>query len=422
MKYSVLLLSFAIVSKATFCQSETLRKYHPDFSAPAGAPYTAENIKIPAPAGHVLAGTLTIPRERKAIRLAVVTITGSSPQDRDHNTTDGLGDYRIFGQLADTLGRRNIAVLRMDDRGVGESTGDFWSATSPERADDIRTGIAYLRTRPELAGVRIALVGLSEGGMIAPMIAETDTSLAGIALLAGPASIGRDILEEQLRYFIMQQSDIREDRRDSAYRAGEKEFFERMETNPWLRYYWSYDPLKTARKVSAVPVYILQGKNDRNVPWTEAQRLADAFRAAGNSHVSMRIFENTNHIFLTDAVGNPDKYSTLHSFAVSNEIWDVLQTGWQHYKPAEHEPCPNSARLLLMVFGKGTNQVVDLQWFIFSSERYFPWQIICITLIANSPFTNLKFIVYENHQQRSASNTSNGIVRPVFTTNINGAG
>lgn len=162
----------------------------PDYSAPADAPYTAREVRIATTAGHTLVGTLTIPRGAAGPVPAVVTITGSSPQDRDNNTPYG-GPYRIFRQVADTLGRRGIAVLRMDDRGVGESTGNFASSTTAQRADDFREGIAYLRTLREIDGRRIALVGLSEGGAIAPMIAATDPSLRGIVLLAGPASTGR---------------------------------------------------------------------------------------------------------------------------------------------------------------------------------------------------------------------------------------
>src|SRR5690606_9943515 len=132
------------------------------------------------------------------------TITGSSPQDRDHNTIDGNGEYRVFRQLADTLGRRGISVLRMDDRGVGASTGDFWSATTLDRAEDIREGIKYLRQRKDINGSPIFLVGLSEGAMIAPLVASTDSTIAGIVLMAGPASIGHEILAEQSRYRIIQ--------------------------------------------------------------------------------------------------------------------------------------------------------------------------------------------------------------------------
>src|SRR5690242_7480602 len=90
-----------------------------DYSAPAGAPYTAENVSVPTPRGYALVGTLTLPRgaNRSHPVPAIVTITGTGPQDRDEYL--GLQGYRPFRQIADSLGRRGIAVLRMDDRGVG---------------------------------------------------------------------------------------------------------------------------------------------------------------------------------------------------------------------------------------------------------------------------------------------------------------
>lgn len=296
----------------------------PDFSAPTGAPCTAEEVIIKTAAGHSLAGTLTLPKNSSRPVAAVVTITGSSPQGRDHNTTDGNGGYRIFRQLADTLGRRGIAMLRMDDRGVGASTGDFWSATTPDRADDIREGIAYLRSHTGIDASRIALVGLSEGGMIAPLIASTDTTLAGIVLMAGPFSTGKEILAEQIRYRIMEDSKIPEEQRDSAFKVEQADYERMREKLPWLRYFWSYDPAATARKVRNVPVLILQGTTDRNVSWTEAEKLAGTFREAGNTQVSVRILQNVNHIFLADADGNPEKYSSLSSFDVSPGILSII--------------------------------------------------------------------------------------------------
>ncbi|HEV2150346.1 MAG TPA: alpha/beta fold hydrolase [Longimicrobiaceae bacterium] len=294
-----------------------------DYSAPAGAPYTAEEVRIETAAGHTLVGTLTIPKNATGRVPAVVTITGSSRQDRDHNTPYG-GPYRIFRQVADTLGRRGIAVLRMDDRGVGQSTGDFESATTADRADDIRAGLAYLRGRQDIDGRRLGLVGLSEGGAIAPMIAATDPALDGIVLLAAPASTGRQILEYQGRYNIEQKEAIRPEQRDSVYRSELAKVEARLHEEPWLRFFLSYDPLQTARRVRQVPVLILHGTTDRNVPPADAQRLAEAFRRAGNRDVTVRMFEDMNHIFLRDPDGNPSKYESLPSFEVAPEVLGTI--------------------------------------------------------------------------------------------------
>ena len=295
----------------------------PDYSAPADAPYTAREVRIATAAGHTLAGTLTIPRSAAGPVPAVVTITGSSAHDRDNNTPFG-GPYRIFRQVADTLGRRGIAVLRMDDRGVGESTGNFASSTTAQRADDIRAGIAYLRTLREIDGARIGLVGLSEGGVIAPMIAATDTALRGIVLLAAPASTGREIMEFQLRYAIEQNGSTPPAQRASVYRDEAAKLDARIPGEPWMRFFLSYDPLRTAARLRRVPVLILQGTTDRNVPPGDAQKLAGALRRAGNGDVTVRMFEGFNHIFLHDPDGNPRKYEALPSFVVGPQVLGAI--------------------------------------------------------------------------------------------------
>ena len=120
----------------------------PDYSAPADASYTAENVWVPTPAGHKLAGTLTLPKgaNRGKPVGAIVTVTGSGAQDRDEAI--GLPGFRPFRQIAEALASRGIAVLRMDDRGTGESGGSFKGSTSADFAEDARAGLAYLRTRP----------------------------------------------------------------------------------------------------------------------------------------------------------------------------------------------------------------------------------------------------------------------------------
>ncbi|MBC5994919.1 alpha/beta hydrolase family protein [Pontibacter cellulosilyticus] len=298
----------------------------PDYSAPPGAPYTAEDVRIQTKAGHVLAGTLTIPKNAVKPVPVVVTITGSSPQDRDHNTPFG-GDYRIFRQLADELGRNGVAVLRMDDRGVGKSTGNFESATTPERADDIREGIAFVKQHKAIDKNRVALVGLSEGGMIAPMIAKTNSTLNGIVIMAGPASTGKDILKYQLLNSLDQSKEISQEKKEEAFQQAMKEYTKEAENNPWLRYFLTYDPLATAKQVKQVPVLILQGTTDKNVPPGDAKELEKAFKQAGNKDVTLKMFNNFNHVFLHDPNGNPKNYQNLKSFEVSPE---VLQTiiGW----------------------------------------------------------------------------------------------
>ncbi|HVX38417.1 MAG TPA: alpha/beta fold hydrolase [Gemmatimonadaceae bacterium] len=249
------------------------------YDAPADAPYTAEEVVVQTPQGLHLSGTLTLPKARPRGRApAVVTITGSGAEDRDEEST-AIPGYRPFRELADTLGRRGIAVLRLDDRGVNGSEAGPAGATSADFANDIRAGVAYLRSRPEIDAARIGLVGHSDGGMIAPMVAETDTALKAIVLMAGTASTGREISMDQLAY---------------------------------------------------APVLILQGLTDRQVPPSEATKLAAAFRAGGNTHVTVRTFPETNHLFVADSLGAPmdvtgkPRYPSLPSLHVRKEVLGAI--------------------------------------------------------------------------------------------------
>lgn len=291
----------------------------PSYAAPAGAPYTAEEVRVPTPGGFALAGTLTRPTGVRGPVPVVVTITGSGPQDRDEYL--GLPGYRPFRQLADSLGRRGIAVLRLDDRGVGASGGTFEGATSRDFADDVRAALAYLRTRAAERGDvdprRLALLGHSEGGMIAPMVAADDPSVAALVLMAGPAYTGQRIAEFQQRDAIAARFPSAS--RDSVYAANQAGVRAALARSPWTRYWWTYDPLATARRVRA-PVLILQGATDRQVTPEQADTLAAALRAGGDRDVTVRVFPTTDHLFLADPSGAPAGYAALPSKAVRPEV------------------------------------------------------------------------------------------------------
>ena len=292
----------------------------PDYSAPAGAPYTAEEVTVRTPAGHTLAGTLTRPTGTGKVP-AVVTITGSGTQDRDEYIPFA-GGVRIFRQVADTLGRRGIAVLRLDDRGAGGSGGDI-NGTSADFADDIRAAVAFLRARADIDGARIALVGHSEGGMIAPMVAATDPRLAAIVLMAGPASTGRAIIDDQTANLVQGDSAIPAAAKDSALRATRAQFDSTAARSPWLRYFLMYDPIPTVRRVRQ-PVLILQGATDQQVRPMEAERLEAALRAAGNRRVTRTVFPDRNHLFLRDPDGFPGRYARLTNPRIDGEVLGTL--------------------------------------------------------------------------------------------------
>jgi dienelactone hydrolase len=299
------------------------------YAAPADAPYVAEDVVIHTPAGLRLTGTLTIPKGRPTGRApAIVTITGSGPQDRDEESPL-LPGIRPYAELADTLGRRGIAVLRLDDRGINGSDAGPSTATSADFADDIRAGIAYLRARPEIDAKRIGLVGHSEGAYIAPMIAATDTTLRGIVLLAGTASPGREIVAAQSRFAIDSIARVTGAARDSLLARTARSADSLALTQPWTKFFFDYDPSATARRVRT-PVLILQGETDTQVPPSEAAKLADAFRAGGNTRVTVRMFPETDHLFLADPNGafadasGELRYGTLPSLRVRKEVLGAI--------------------------------------------------------------------------------------------------
>ena len=296
-----------------------------DYSAPPGAPYIAVNVEVPTPMGHVLAGTLTLPlgasRERPVP--AIVTITGSGPTLRDEDLPGVLDGYRAFRQIADSLGRRGIAVLRMDDRGTGLSKGNFATATSADFAEDIRAGLAWLRARPEIDGKRLGLVGHSEGGLIAPMVALKESDLRGIVLLAGPGKRGREILTFQLTNLAKGDTSLNGAKLDSTLKHVPAVVDSLAQSTPWMKYFLSYDPLATARQVK-VPVLILNGATDQQVTPEQVPVLAAAFRKGGNKDVTVKVFPQMNHLFVHDPVGFPRNYAKLANPRVEPDVLGMI--------------------------------------------------------------------------------------------------
>ena len=294
----------------------------PEYSAPADAPYTSEDVRIPTPGGFSLAGTLTMPRGAAGPVPALVTITGSGLQDRD-GAIPMVRGYRPFRQVADTLSRHGVAVLRMDDRGYGMSGGSAAGATSADFADDIRAGLTWLRSHAGIDGGRLGLIGHSEGGIIAPMIAAVDTSLRGIVLMAGPAWTGRRVVESQNAYLLRTSREAVPSQRDSLLRSSMRIADSTMAGDAWGRFFMAYDPLPTARRVRA-PVLLLHGATDRQVTPEQAGELESALRAGGNHDVTVRVFPATNHLFLSDSIGHWVDYPKLPSGAVGSDVLGAL--------------------------------------------------------------------------------------------------
>jgi dienelactone hydrolase len=308
----------------------------PDYGAPPGAPYTAEEVVVRTPAGHSLSGTLTMPKGANGRVPAVVTITGSGHQDRDEMLSI-VPNFRPMRQLADTLGRRGIAVLRLDDRGINGSGGDV-NGTSADFADDIRAGVSWLRSRSDIDPDRIGLFGHSEGGLIAPIVAAGDSRLAGIVLFAGPAYSGRKILDFQLRNLVMGDKSIPAEKKDSLVKVQFAQFDSTQGKQPWMRFFLDHDPIPTLKRVKT-PVLILQGGTDQQVTPEQAPIIERTLKEAGNRDVTMRVFPARNHLFLPDSVGFPRDYVKIRDGRIGADVmgpavdWIVLKLSASRTRP-----------------------------------------------------------------------------------------
>jgi uncharacterized protein len=307
-----------------------------DYSAANNAPFTAEEVTIPAK-GYTLAGTLLLPKNAKRPLPAVLTITGSGQQTRDEPLPiPGLEQYRPMRQIAEALAARGIAVLRVDDRGVGGSGGrdTLMTATTGSFADDVRAEVAYLRTRSEIDKQRIALVGHSEGGMIAPMVAVTDPDIAAIVLMAGDGKRGDLISMDQITEVLDKTPGVTPEIKKQKL-AEEQEIINAVQSgadlskypaqvqSPWLKEFWTYDPQATIRKVHQ-PILILQGALDRQITVEQATMLESAAREGGNKDVTKQIFPNLNHLFLPARTGSVSEYSTLETKVLGEDVLKAM--------------------------------------------------------------------------------------------------
>ena len=294
----------------------------PDYSAPATAAYTAEDVKVSTREGHVIAGTLTRPRNRQGKVAVAILISGSGPQDRDEALA-GMRGYRPFREIAEMLALRDVAVFRYDDRGYGASTGVHATSTSADFANDTRAVIAYLRTRPDIDASRIFLIGHSEGGMIAPMVAAEDSKLRGIVLLAGPGYTGRRILEYQNRQAAAQLDNKTQAERDSLVATNMAVLDQIGKEQPWVRFFRDYDPVLTLQKVR-VPVLIVHGATDRQVTADQAAVISTTLRGAGNTDVAVHVLPDVNHLFLQDSVGSVTGYASLPGRTVVPQLLQLI--------------------------------------------------------------------------------------------------
>jgi pimeloyl-ACP methyl ester carboxylesterase len=314
-------------------------------------PYDEEDVAYDnkAAPGVRLAGTLTIPRTAGP-HAAVLLITGSGPQDRD----EALMGHRPFLVLADHLTRHGIEVLRVDDRGTAKSTGDFSKATTEDFATDVLAGIEFLKGRKEVNHKQIGLVGHSEGGIIAPLVASKSSDVAFIVMMAGTSLTGEQII--YLQGALISKASGVSDEEIAKSRAGQEAIFNVMREekdntaaenkirkllaeevaalsdeqrkalnpsgaamqaqikrflSPWFRFFAVYDPKPALTKVKC-PVLAINGEKDLQVPpGKNLPGIAEALEAGGNGDYEIVKLPNLNHLFQNSTSGSPAEYAKI---------------------------------------------------------------------------------------------------------------
>jgi len=295
------------------------------FEPPAERPEGVKELEVSFLSGNLkLAGTLTLPEKQSAPVPAVLFIAGSGPMDRDENVAGLKYKIDFFKVLAYRLAQAGIGSLRYDKRGVAQSEGTFSKASFEDLVSDARAALAFLKSRPEVDNERVFVLGHSEGGEIAPLL-SAEGAAEGLIIVAGNAHPLDWIILWQLELFLraagFSEEAIQEQlERQKAFNdwvkrsTGEWEdytFEQLRELFPWLtreefekwkvfalswyRQHFTRNPLETIRRLG-VPVLILQGDKDVQVPKEEATLLADELRRSGNEKIELQILPDLNHL------------------------------------------------------------------------------------------------------------------------------
>jgi fermentation-respiration switch protein FrsA (DUF1100 family) len=313
-------------------------------------------------AGISLAGTLTLPK-KEGVFPVVVLISGSGPQNRNEE----LLGHKPFLVLSDYLTKNGIAVLRFDDRGTAESKGDFKTATTFDFSTDAEAAVKYLLTRKEINKKKIGLIGHSEGGVIAPMIASRSKDIAFIVLLAGTGIPGDELLllqqeligkasgisatelekgktinkgafailsksttTEQLKMDLISyfKQLLKDDTTAQKTDGINEDNLVKMQVNqlatPWMQYFIKYDPTPTLEKVKC-PVLAINGEKDLQVPPKEnLTAIKKALEKGGNRNVLTKELPNLNHLFQECKTGSPLEYAAIEQTFSPIALAEVL--------------------------------------------------------------------------------------------------
>ena len=320
-------------------------------------PYRYEDVKfVNSEAGITLAGTFTYPKDGSAFP-AVVLLTGSGAQNRDEE----LFEHKPFMVLADYLTRRGIAVLRFDDRGVGESGGDYVSATLHDFASDGSAGVDWLKSRKEVDASKVGILGHSAGGTEAIIIAAERDDIAFIVMMAGAAVKGdtllmvqrklifeasgvpESVMQDNEKLVVSMQSVIDKYGATAVFAAPEKymdevaipssmpdsgeslrqtlvDSFARM-ASPELQSMKSYDPSADMGRIKC-PVFALNGDKDLQV---EADMNLGAVERHVKSGATVKKYPGLNHLFQHAETGNISEYGTIEETISPEVLTDIAE-------------------------------------------------------------------------------------------------
>lgn len=327
-------------------------------------PYKSEEVTFINKSADVeLSGTLSLP-DSEEVFPAVILIAGSGPNDRDEN----IVGHKPFLVIADHLTRNGIAVLRYDKRGVEKSGGRYETATARHFADDVAAAVDFLRSRKEIDNNNIGLVGHSEGGVIAPMVASEDNEIKFIVLLAGMGVKGVDLMiaqnetlfgarnkdfenKERVMEMVRKTFDeLLEWEGTEADRVAlqdilgqmweqlpimtklslKKEVFVRNQFNamatPWFRYFIALDPAEYLQKVKC-PVLAVNGEKDVQVSAVDdLAAIKHALDKGRNYRYRIKAYPNLNHLFQESETGMPDEYAKIEQTFSPQVLGDI--TDW----------------------------------------------------------------------------------------------
>jgi len=324
-------------------------------------PYSSEDVTFPNDKFNInLAGTLTIPAGKGPFP-AVIMITGSGPQNRNEE----IMGHKPFMVIADYLSRNGIAVLRYDDRGVAKSQGSQLNATSADFATDAEAAYNFLKNNPKIKSRSIGLMGHSEGGLIAPIVASINPGIGFIVSLAGPGVTGQQIIirqqqdigklsgvnenqikkatETNKKLFAVLRKEKDNKKAEVKILAIYKEILEKEKTSKedtekavnqlkatfgaatytWFRYFMFTDAADYWKKVKC-PVLALNGEKDLQVSATEnLPAIEKALKSTGNMSVKIVKFPGLNHLFQHSKTGLPSEYGNIEE-TFSPEVLKVI--------------------------------------------------------------------------------------------------